>query len=261
MEPQNLKLEIDEEGIALLTIDRAAELNALDTATLRELEDALTSLEALRPLPRVLIVTGAGKAFVAGADIGEMARLDPAAAIEFTELGHRVMDHLEALPLPTIAAVNGYALGGGCELALACDLVFASHRAKFGQPEVGLGITPGFGGTQRLVRAVGPQRARNMIFTGEPITAARAVEMGLALEAILPDELVEHCRKVARKLIAKAPLALAQAKRAINLGADADLKTGCALEKQAFALLFGTADQKEGMAAFLDKRRPEFKGR
>lgn len=262
MEPQNLKLDIDQEGVALLTICREQHLNALDTATLREMEDALTSLAAMRdPAPRVLIVTGAGKAFVSGASIDEMASLTPAQAIEFTELGHRVMDLIESLPIPTIAAVNGFALGGGCELALACDLVFASHRAKFGQPEVGLGITPGFGGTQRLVRAVGLQRARNLIFTGEPITAARAVEMGLALETILPDELIEHCRKVARKIATKAPLALAQAKRAINMGADADLKTGCALEKQSFALLFGTEDQKEGMRAFLEKRRPEFRGR
>ena len=154
---------------------------------------------------------------------------------------------LEALPIPTIAAVNGYALGGGCELALACDVVFASMRAKFGQPEVGLGIIPGFGGTQRLVRAVGLQRARSLIFTGDYVAAARAVEMGLALETTLPDELIERCRKFARQIAVKAPVAIAQAKRTINQGADADLTTGLALERQAFSLLFGTADQKEGM--------------
>ncbi|MDR0965108.1 MAG: enoyl-CoA hydratase/isomerase family protein [Myxococcales bacterium] len=262
MGPHNLKLDIDQDGIALLTIDREAQLNALDTATLRELKAALLALaDMCDPAPRVLIITGAGRAFVSGADIAEMARLTPTEALDFAELGHEVMDLIEALPFPTIAAVNGFALGGGCELALACDLVFASHRAKFAQPEVGLGIMPGFGGTQRLVRAIGLQRARNMIFTGEPITAARAVEMGLALEAILPDELLEHCRKVARKIATKAPLALAQAKRTVNAGADVALTTGCALERQAFALLFGTHDQREGMSAHLEKRRPEFKGR
>lgn len=262
MELQNLRLDIDQDGIALLTIQREQQLNTLDTATLQEMKNLLLSLtEAMTPVPRALIVTGMGKAFVSGASIDEMAEFTPVQAFEFAQLGHHVMDLLEALPLPTIAAVNGFALGGGCELALACDLVFASHRAKFGFPEVGLGIMPGFGGTQRLVRAVGLQRARNLIFTGEPMTAARAVEMGLALETTLPDELIEHCRKVAQRIVSRAPRAIAQAKRAINTSIDVELTTGCAFEQQAFALLFGTEDQKEGMRSFLEKRRPEFKGR
>lgn len=262
MEARNIRLEVDADGVALITICREAHLNALDTATLRELEATLRSIaESRETMPRALIVTGVGKAFVSGASIDEMAALSPAEAMAFAELGHRVMDLLESLPLPTIAAVNGFALGGGCELALACDLVFASHRAKFGLPEVGLGITPGFGGTQRLVRAVGLQRARQLIFTGDHITAARAVEVGLAVESVLPDELIDHCRKIARKIATRAPLAIAQAKRAINMGEGVDLKTGCAIERHAFALLFGTEDQKEGMRAFLEKRRPEFRGR
>ena len=260
MDWKNLRLEIDAESIALLTIDNEATLNALDSSVLHQLEDLLDGLMTQRPMPRALIVTGAGKAFVAGASIAEMANLSVGQAIAFAELGHRVMGKLEALPIPTIAAVNGYALGGGCELALACDVVFASMRAKFGQPEVGLGIIPGFGGTQRLVRAVGLQRARSLIFTGDHVAAARAVEMGRALETTLPDELIERCRKFARQIVSKAPVAIAQAKRAINQGADADLTTGLALERQAFSLLFGTKDQKEGMAAFLEKRRPDFRG-
>ena len=175
MEARNIRLEVDADGVALITICREAHLNALDTATLRELEATLRSIaESRETMPRALIVTGVGKAFVSGASIDEMAALSPAEAMAFAELGHRVMDLLESLPLPTIAAVNGFALGGGCELALACDLVFASHRAKFGLPEVGLGITPGFGGTQRLVRAVGLQRARQLIFTGDHITADKS---------------------------------------------------------------------------------------
>ena len=261
MEYENLRLEI-EESVATLTITREKQLNSLDTATLREMERALASLEQPREQPvRALVVTGQGKAFVAGADIEQMAAMTVAEAREFTALGHRVFAMLEGLGFPTIAAVNGYALGGGCELALACDLVFASEKAKFGQPEVNLGIIPGFGGTQRLSRVVGRQRARLMIFTGDHVDGARACELGLALEVLAPDKLLEHCRAVARKIASKGPVAIAQAKRAINGGADGDLRAGNELEQQAFALLFGTEDQKEGMKAFIEKRSPGFSGR
>ena len=168
---------------------------------------------------------------------------------------------LESLAIPTIAAVNGYALGGGCELALACDLVLASEKAKFGQPEVNFGIIPGFGGTQRLVRAIGRQRAKQMIFTGEHIGGARAAEIGLALEVLPADRLLERAREIAGKIASKGPVAISQAKRVINWGADADLRNGNELEQQAFSLLFGTEDQKEGMRAFLEKRRARFLGR
>lgn len=260
MDFQNIRLEVDGD-IAVLTIAREKQLNALNAATLREMEAALSPLSGPGVAARALIVTGAGeKAFVAGADIGEMASMTPAQAREFSALGHRVLGMLEALPLPTLAAVNGYALGGGCELALACDLIYASEKAKFGQPEVNLGVIPGFGGTQRLTRLLGRARAKELCFTGDAIDGARAKEIGLALDVLPPAKLMEHCRDVARRIGAKGPLAVAQAKRVIEWGADADLRAANELERQAFALLFGSEDQKEGMKAFLEKRPPRFSG-
>jgi enoyl-CoA hydratase len=254
---ENVKLEV-EGSVALITIDRPKALNALDTRTLTELEQVLEAVSIDRAI-RVLIVTGAGeKAFVAGADISEMAGLQTEGARKFAGLGHRVLQALEALPFPAIAAVNGFALGGGCELALACDLIYASEKAKFGQPEVNLGVIPGFGGTQRLTRLLGKTRAKEMIFTGDMIDAAKAKEIGLALEVLAPDRLLPHCREVAQRIAARGPLAVAQAKRVIEAGADADLHTANELERQAFGVLFGTADQKEGMRAFLEKRKPLF---
>lgn len=261
MDFQNIRLEVDGD-VAVLTIAREKQLNALNAATLREMEAALSPLSAPGGAARALIVTGAGeKAFVAGADIGEMASMTPAQAREFSALGHRVLGMLEGLPLPTLAAVNGYALGGGCELALACDLIYASEKAKFGQPEVNLGVIPGFGGTQRLTRLLGRARAKELCFTGDVIDAARAKEIGLALDVLPPAKLMEHCRDVARRIGAKGPLAVAQAKRVIEWGADADLRAANELERQAFALLFGSEDQKEGMKAFLEKRPPRFSGK
>jgi enoyl-CoA hydratase len=261
---KNIRLEF-EDDIAVLTIAREAQLNALNTETLHEMEQALHSITVPRgdrPPPRALIVTGAGeKAFVAGADIAEMAQMTPAQAREFTGLGHLVFGMLESLQLPTIAAVNGYALGGGCELALSCDLLYASERAKLGLPEVNLGVIPGFGGTQRLTRLVGRQRAKELVFTGEPLDAMRAKEVGLVLDVLPPARLMEHVRAVAHRIAAKAPLAIAQAKRVIEWGADSDLRAGNELERQAFSLLFGTEDQKEGMKAFLEKRPARFAGK
>lgn len=256
---QNIKLDV-QGAIAEITIDRPKALNALNSSTLTELEHALSAIAVDRGL-RALILTGGGeKAFVAGADISEMAELQPEGARKFAALGHRVFLALEALPQPTLAAVNGFALGGGCELALACDLVYASEKARLGQPEVNLGVIPGFGGTQRLTRWVGRSRAKEMIFTGEMIDAAKAKEIGLVLEVLPPDRLLPHCREVAQRIASKAPLAIAQAKRAIEHGADADLQSALELERQAFAMLFGTADQKEGMRAFAEKRKAAFKG-
>jgi enoyl-CoA hydratase len=261
---ENLRLELAD-GIATLTVSREKQLNALNEATLRELLHALETLtvpSAVAAGVRALIVTGAGeKAFVAGADIAELSGLSATESLALSGLGHRVMDRLEALPVPTIAAVNGFALGGGCELALSCDLVYASEKARFGLPEVGLGVIPGFGGTQRLSRLLGRQRAKEIIFTGEMVDAARAKEIGLVLDVVPPSDLLEHCRAVARKIAAKAPLAITEAKRAIEWGANTDLGTANALERQAFALLFGTDDQEEGMKAFLEKRTPKFLGR
>lgn len=255
---QNIRLET-EDAIATLFIDRPKALNALNTQTFLEIESALRSLPST---VRVLIVTGGGdKAFVAGADIAEMASIGAAQAREFSALGHRIMLMLEQLPLPTIAAVNGFALGGGCELALACDLIYASEKAKLGLPEVTLGVIPGFGGTQRLVRLVGKMRAKELLFTADRLDAARAKEVGLVLDVLPADQLMAHCKTVAGKLLKNGPLALSQAKRIVEFGADMDLRAANELESQAFGVLFGSEDQKEGMKAFLEKRPAAFSGK
>ena len=255
---ENIRLE-KEGAIATLFVDRPKALNALNSKTLQEMEAALHTLGTD---VRVLIITGGGeKAFVAGADIAEMAALSESQAQEFGALGHRVFAMLEALPIPTIAAVNGFALGGGCELALACDFIYASEKAKLGLPEVGLGVIPGFGGTQRLTRAVGRARAKELIFTGERIDAAKAKELGLVLEVLPAEGLMPHCRDVAAKMLKNGPLAIAIAKRVIEAGADQDLRAANELERQAFGELFGSADQREGMKAFLEKRPAAFTGK
>jgi enoyl-CoA hydratase len=254
-----VRLEIDG-AVAVLTIDRPKALNAINQQVLKELDEAISKV-AHEPAVRALIVTGAGeKAFVAGADIGEMQNYTPAQALMFAMQGHRVLASLEALPIPTLAAVNGYALGGGCELALSCDLIYASDKAKLGLPEVTLAVIPGFGGTQRLTRLVGKARAKELIFTGEMIDAAKAKEIGLVLDVLPAGELVAHCKKVAATIAKRGPVAVSQAKRVIEHGADLPLKDANELERQAFALLFGTSDQREGMKAFLEKRAAEFKG-
>jgi enoyl-CoA hydratase len=206
-----------------------------------------------------VILTGAGeKAFVAGADIAAMSKLGPAEAREFAALGHRTLNALEALPVVTIAAVNGFALGGGCELAMACDLIYASEKARFGQPEVNLGLIPGFGGTQRLVRRVGLMRAKEMIFTGEVYDAATARAVGLCLEVLAPEKLLEAARAKARVIASRGPAAVATCKRVMQQGADQLLPQALDAERLAFAGLFGTAETREGMAAFLEKRPASF---
>lgn len=253
-----VKLELDG-STAIITIDRPKALNALNQQVLAELSAAIGQVAANRAM-RALIVTGGGeKAFVAGADIAEMSAFSLAEAQAFGELGHRVLDSLEHLSIPVIAAVNGFALGGGTELALACDFIYASEKAKFGLPEVTLAVIPGFGGTQRLTRIVGRARAKEMIFTGDMIDAAKAKEIGLALEVLPAAELMAHCKKIAATIAKRGPIAVAQAKRVIDAGADLPLKDGNAIERDGFAKLFGTADQKEGMAAFVAKRPAEFK--
>jgi enoyl-CoA hydratase len=245
---------------AILTVDRPKALNALNTATLEQLEEALAGL-ASQPQLRGLIVTGAGeKAFVAGADIAEMVNLTIEQSLAFAARGHRTFAALERLHCPTIAAVNGFALGGGCELALACDFIYAAETAKFGLPEVSLSIIPGFGGTQRLTRLVGRARAKELIFTGDMLDAARAKEIGLALDVLPGAQLMDHCRAVIGRIAKKGPLAVAAAKRVIDQGADVALAAGNTLEREAFADLFQTADRREGMAAFLEKRAPAFRG-
>jgi len=249
---------LSKEGhLALVTINRPDKLNALNRDVLVHLHRYFTELREDREI-RAAILTGAGeKAFVAGADIATMKSMATAEAKAFADLGHRVGDLMESLSFPVLAAVNGFALGGGCELAMACDLVYASDKAKFGQPEVNLGVIPGFGGTQRLARRVGVGKARELVFTGDIIDANEAHRIGLC-EAVVPAaELQAHVRKVAEKIASKGPLAIAQAKVVIRRG-DPTLPSANELEAQAFAMLFGTADQKEGMGAFLEKRVAKF---
>ncbi len=248
-------------AVATLTLNRPDKLNALNEQLLLELCDALLELDGDRAV-RAVILTGAGdKAFAAGADIAAMANLTAAEARNFSELGQVVTTHLESAHFPVVGAVNGFALGGGCELALACDFLYASDKAKLGQPEVNLGVMPGFGGTQRLARRVGPGRARELCYTADMIGAEEALRIGLVNAVVPHAELLPRVRDVAKKIASKGPLAVAQCKRAILRGADVPLSTANELEKQAFAALFGSEDQREGMRAFLEKRPAKFEGR
>jgi enoyl-CoA hydratase len=248
-------------AVATVTVNRPDARNALNGATIDALAQAFTAVDANAAV-RCAILTGAGdKAFVAGADIKGMTGYTPRQARAFAEQGHRLGDLIEALRVPVIAAVNGYALGGGCELALACDFIYAARTAKLGQPEVGLGIIPGFGGTQRLARRVGIGRARELCYTGVLIDADEAARIGLVNAVVEPGDLMARVRAVADAIATQAPLAVADAKRAIGRGADLPLAAANEMERQMFAALFATADQKEGMAAFVEKRRAQWTGR
>lgn len=244
--------------IATITVNRPKSMNALNSQTLRELTQAVRQCAD----ERVIILTGAGdRAFVAGADISEMVPMTPWAARDFSELGHVLTALLEDLPCAAIAAVNGYALGGGLELAVACDMIYASENAKMGLPEVSLGVTPGFGGTQRLVRLVGKIKAKEMILTGDLIDAKRALEIGLVNEVLPRDQLMARCREVAQKIATRGPLAVARAKRLVERGYDMPLRAANRQEAESFALLFDTDDRREGMQAFIEKRPPRFTGK
>ena len=243
-------------NVLCVVIDRPRALNALNRQVLDELASVLADLGDAR----AVVITGAGdKAFVAGADIAAMCTLDPVAAVQFAAYGQAVFDRIEALPVPVIAAVNGYALGGGCELTMACDIVLCSSNAVFGQPEVKLGVIPGFGGTQRLVRRVGSQRARELCFTGRNVLAPEAVQIGLALR--ICESVVDDAVSLGESIAANGPVAVRLAKRAI-LDADG-LPLGAAQigERQLFGLCFATTDQQEGMGAFLEKRKAQFTGK
>jgi len=258
---ETIKISV-EGALAIVTVSREAALNALSSKVMTELTAACGELEVSSDI-RVVIVTGAGdKAFVAGADIAEMRELSPRQAQAFAEMGGALGASIEGSEKPWIAAVNGFALGGGCELALACDFVYASDRAKFGQPEVKLGVIPGFGGTQRLARRVGIAKAKELCMTGDTIDAAEALRIGLA-DAVWPHaELLGKARDIAGRIAANGPLAVAEVKRLVNLGQSATLDHALALEQQSFGLLFSTSDQREGMSAFLAKprRAAQFKG-
>ncbi|MBI4819212.1 MAG: enoyl-CoA hydratase/isomerase family protein [Deltaproteobacteria bacterium] len=244
-------------GVTRLVIDREKALNALSSKVLAELGVAIGELG---PNSRVLVLTGAGRAFVAGGDISEMVDLDARGAARFSRLGHDTLAKLEALPAITIAEINGFALGGGLELALACDFAIASSKAKLGQPEVGLGVTPGFGGTTRLVRRVGRARALQLLATGEILGAEDALRFGLVNEVVAPEALRARVDELCDKIAANAPIAVGLAKRSVHHGAEIDLAAANAYEQEIFGLCFTTKDQKEGMRAFLAKTKPSWAG-
>ena len=247
-----VKLEVDTH-LAVVTIDRPEARNAINDEVLAGLEGAFHTLARTAGI-RVVIVTGAGPAFVAGADVKAMADFTPQEARAFAQRGQRVFSIIEAFDHPVLAAVNGAALGGGCELAMACDLRIASDQARIGQPEVKLGVIPGFGGTQRLARILGRSAAKYLLFTGEAIRAPRALELGLFNEVVSPDQLMPRCLELARIIAARAPIAVSYCKAAVNLGTDTTLGHGLSHEAELFAQTFATADQKAGMRAFIEKR-------
>jgi len=247
-------------AVALVTLASPDTLNSLSTAMLQALAAALGEVAGDESL-RALVLTGEGRAFAAGADIEEMSAMTAIEAEAFSRLGHETFGALEALAIPTLAAVNGFALGGGCELALACDWIYASTKARFGQPEVKLGLIPGFGGTSRLVRRVGIGWAKELILAAENLKADEAMRIGLVNRVFEPDELLDSAMMAGQAIAERGPLAVRIAKRVLQEGQDADLRLANTLEQNAFGLVFASEDSKEGTKAFLEKRDPEFNGR
>ena len=256
MEYKNLILEKEDE-LAIVKINRPP-VNALNSEVVSEIHQMIDELENDEQV-KVIILTGEGKAFVAGADISEMVDFGPEGGAEFSKKGQAAFDKIENTPKPVIAAINGFALGGGCEIAMACDIRIAVEGAKLGQPEVNLGVIPGFAGTQRLPRLVGKGKAKELIFTGNMITAEEAEKIGLVNQVLTADELMNTAKEMAKTIASKGPAAVRAAKLAINEGVNYELSKGLEIENQAFARLFETEDQKEGMKAFLEKRKPEWK--
>ncbi|NLF34766.1 MAG: enoyl-CoA hydratase/isomerase family protein [Clostridiales bacterium] len=247
-------VKLEQQGhVGVLTIDRPEALNALNSQVLTELDAAIDQIEANAEI-YVVILTGGGRSFVAGADIGEMKGFSSVDGKKFGVLGGNIFLKLENMSKPVIAAINGFALGGGCELAMSCDIRLASEKAKFGQPEVGLGITPGFGGTQRLPRIVGIAKAMELILTAKVIGAAEAKEMGLVSYVYAPDELMPKALELANAICVNAQIAVCESKRCIRQGMQTDIHTGSAFEAEAFGVCCGTEDKNEGMGAFLEKR-------
>lgn len=253
---QNIILETAEK-IGTVKINRPDVLNAVNVETILELEKALHELNNNKDI-FVIIITGEGKSFVSGSDISRLVEMDSLKAREYSQIGQRVLSLIENMEKPVIAAVNGYALGSGCELAMACDIRIASEKAKFGQPEVKLGLIPGHAGTQRLARIVGVGKAKELIFTGDLIDAQEALRIGLVNKVVAPDVLLEEVRNIAKKIIEVGPTAVRLAKTVINRGIDASMTTANSYETEAFSILFSTDEAKEGMKAFLEKRRPDW---
>jgi len=257
---QNILFDV-KDGVATITFNRPSVLNALNSALLAEFSHALDSVASEERIG-ALVLTGAGeKAFVAGADIKELATLGALSGKQFSQKGHGIIHKLQQIPVPVIAAVNGFALGGGTEIALACDFIYASEKATFGQPEINLGLIPGFGGTQRLPRLVGANMAKELIFTGMMLPAADALRIGLVNRICSPDTLMAEAMKTAGAIAKKGRVSLQAAKQAINNGLNTDLVTACNIEVDAFALCMASEDAKEGTTAFIEKRKPQFKGR
>lgn len=245
-------------NIGIISINRPNALNALNSNVLGELDNTVDMVIDDDDV-HILIITGEGRAFVAGADISEMKDMNMFAARKFAEKGSKLFRKIELMEKPVIAAVNGFALGGGCELAMCCDLRIASTKAKFGQPEVGLGIIPGFAGTQRLSRIIGLGKAKELIFTTEMIDAEEAYRIGLVNKIVPGEELMDEAIAMANKIVSNGQIAVRFAKVAINRGIETDIETGMDIEKNLFGLCFATEDQKEGMEAFLEKRKPNYK--
>ena len=258
MEYKNIIFDL-KDGIATITFNRPEVLNALNKELLQELSTALDEIEEDEDI-RALVLTGAGeRSFIAGADIKELAGFNALHAKSFAETGQISLNKFQALPIPVIAAVNGFALGGGCEIALACDFVYASENAMFGLPEINLGLIPGFGGTQRLPRLTGKNMAKEMIFTGKMLSAAEAMEIGIVNRVFPLKSLMDETFKVAGIIASKGKVSLRAAKQAINNGMNVDLGSGCNIEIDAFALCMASKDAKEGTTAFIEKREPNFK--
>lgn len=256
MELKNIVVEIKEK-VGVIRMNRPTAMNALNTETLQELDKAFTQLGESDQV-KVIIITGEGKAFVAGADIAEMKDMSGQQAGEFSKFGQSVFNNIAKLKKPVIAGVNGFALGGGCELALACDIRIASDKAKLGQPEVNLGVIPGFAGTQRLSRLVGTAKAKELIFTGDMVDAQTALSIGLVNQVVSADQLMDVCMEMARKIASKGPTSVKLAKKVIDEGIEARLDEGSAYETRDFAECFATGEAKEGMTAFLEKRKPNW---
>ena len=247
-------------NLAIAAINRPEALNALNGTVLQELSQVVAEVENDSEV-RAFILTGEGRAFVAGADIGEQNALDVASARKFSQFGSSIFRRIEKLEIPTIAAVNGFCLGGGCELAMSFDIILASEKAKFGQPEVGLGITPGFSGTQRLPRRVGVAKAKELLFSGKMISAAEAEKIGLVNAVYPPEELMNATMEMAKSFTKNAPVAIKYVKASVDRGMQMDIDGGIALENELYAMCFATEDCKEGLSAFLEKRPAEFKNK